>query len=172
MSSVGPRLFGVKEFVQELAKELDRAKFRRRYSSKELLKRDVVQVLEQFLDDVLVEKSGLSYQLWQGLAEPGSPGIEPDLVFGADFAPDIQVDVSGQPTVAISINLIANSVNASNKMGFAIGEGLILSRLYPAVLVFVYRLRPKAYLRHHLDGELILDLWNFYKIKLLVKSSP
>ena len=161
-----PHYMGLNEFVETLSQYLTQRKLRRHYRSHERLLDDVESIVQEFMKERLGPLN-LDFAVWRGVAELGTEGIDPVPVFGTDFIPDMVVSVSDSPTLAIHAQLIRGRLSTSDKIGAAIGRALVYSQKYPAVLTLVHHTGGSAGYKHLLDREVLMDLWNSHKIKLL-----
>lgn len=158
---------GLSEFVEGMAFELVRAPFKLRYRSRSALTKDVARIVGGYLRHKLVPLQ-LEHALWETIAENG-PGIQPVYVFGADFIPDLAVDVQERPTVALRVNLIRESRDTLTTIATAIGEAIVFSCLYPSVVAFVYSTGAPVEYKHLLDRQIAMDLWRDHKIRLVLR---
>ncbi len=165
-----PRYLGVRELVEELARDLSAADLRRSYPSQAAFIDDINKVTHAFLLDRLVPLR-LPFEIWLDVAEAGGPGIEPAFVFGTSFVPDMVIEVAGRPTVAVYARVINSPQKAAEKIGAVLGEAIVSTYVYPAALAFIYQVGQSSNYMHLLDRELVLDLWHSHKVKLVLRSS-
>ncbi len=109
-----PRYLGIRELVEELARDLSVAELRRSYPSQAAFMDDINKVAHAFLLDRLVPLR-LPFAIWLDVAEAAGPGIEPAYVFGTSFVPDMVVEVAGRPTVAVYARIINSPQKASER---------------------------------------------------------
>jgi hypothetical protein len=160
-----PQYFGITEFVEQLSAELLSAPLRPQYDDEARLKADVTQVVKRFTEDKLAPLA-LAYCIedWGGQA------LLPVAIFGTDFCPDMAIKVGEFPVVAFTLKLVKPGEEPGLKITSAIGQALIYSRCYPAVIAFVLNLEKGEPHKHWSDWELKADLWRRHKIKLLVRE--
>ena len=161
-----PTYLGITEFVDGLASELMASSFKPHYESGESLRHDVDQVVRKFISSKL-GPSGISYNLWEQGVAPDK--IEPVFVFGADFRPDMVIEVGEFPTVAIELRFIKEGERSALEISSAIGQAMIYSRLYPSVVAFVLDRGEREEYKHWLDHEFKMELWAKHKIKLIIQ---
>jgi hypothetical protein len=160
-----PRYFGITEFVEQLSAELLSAPLLPQYDDEARLRADVAQVVKRFSRDKLAPLA-LSYCLQEG----GGEALLPVVIFGTDFSPDMAIKVGGVPVVAFTLKLVKQGEEPGLKISSAIGQALIYSRCYPAVIAFVLSLEKGEPHKHWSDWELKADLWRRHKIKLVVRE--
>ncbi|MBI2871881.1 MAG: hypothetical protein HYY00_01670 [Chloroflexi bacterium] len=168
MTEAAPRYIGLNELVEELGQELSRARFRRTYSSRGHLVDDMEKVVSRFLERRLASV-GLEFQLWRGVAEATSPeGIEPTVLFGAEFCPDLVAQVSKSPAVALHAELVRSKARTAGHIAAAIGASLAYARRYPAVLTLVHMDRQQEGPGPQVvERELVMSLWSLHKVRLV-----
>ena len=162
-----PRYMGLNEFVQGICEALQQAPLKRTYSSHAALVDAVVRVVQDFLVQYLKPLS-LGYQIWQGPAELDTAGIQPVYAYGAHFLPDLVVEVSGNPTLAFSIRQLR--AQPSTQIRASIGEALIFSHQYPAVIAFLHGLEQGGGVNYLRDRAISENLWSSHKVRLLFFS--
>ncbi len=166
MSDPAPYL-GLNEVVQGICAALQQAPLRRTYPSHAALVEAVVQIVQGFLAQHL-EPLSLEYRIWQAPAELDSSGIQPVYAFGIHFLPDLAVEVSSNPTLAFSIRQLR--ADPCSQIRASIGEAMIYSHQYPAVIAFLHGLEQGegvSYLRDRAIGD---NLWSSHKVRLLIRS--
>ncbi|MBI4232969.1 MAG: hypothetical protein HY686_00835 [Chloroflexi bacterium] len=164
--STTPRYLGLNDFVEELARALRRAPWKRSYLNREAFCEEVLAVVRGVLRTTL-DPVGVTYDVWRGVAEPGGKGITPTPAFGHEFVPDLVIDVGGLPTVAIHLNLVGRYPKPSQQVAAALGVALLHAHQYPAALVYFHAPGGKVSPRGLLDREIVLELWSSHKIRLV-----
>jgi hypothetical protein len=160
-----PQYFGITEFVERLSVELLSAPLLRRYDDEARFRADVTQVVKRFTEEKLASLA-LSYciQDW------GDEALLPVAIFGTDFCPDMAIKVGESPVVAFILKLVKQGEELWPKVSSAVGQALIYSRYYPAVIAFVLSLEKGEPHKHWSDWELKADLWRRHKIKLVLRE--
>lgn len=158
-----PRYLGLNELVQEVCHALQQAHFRRGYPSQATLIEAVVLVVQGVLTDRL-NPLRLEYRIWRGAAELDGMGIQPIYAYGSTFIPDLVVEVSGNPTLAFTIRQLR--ADPSRQLRASIGEALIYSHQFPAVIALLHGLRGQE-INSLLDRAISDSLWSSHKIRLL-----
>ncbi len=159
-----PRYLGLNEFVQQLSNELMAAPLKRKYRSERALRAEVVKLVKNFVRTKLGPLN-LPYDI----QEEVETKTEPICIFDTDFWPDLVIEVSELPTVAIGVSLIRPGESAAPKMGSAIGKAMIYSRQYPSVIAFILDQRQSEEQKHWLDREFKAELWAKHKVKLIIR---
>ena len=128
-----PRYLGITEFEEQLSAALASASFQPRYEDEAQLRADVAQVVQQFTEEKLPPLN-LSYHI-QGWGDEGS---QPVPIFGVDFCPDMAIRAAELPAVVFILRLVDAGEEIGAKISSAIGQALICSRYYPAVIAFIF----------------------------------
>ena len=163
-----PRYIGLKEFVEDFARTLIRAPIKPEYKDGEELRRWLLPVVKDYLTAKLGQQD-IPYNLRQRRSLR-KKGVDTLPASGAGFAPDFAIEVTHLPILAILSTLIKDELTLATKIGSAIGQAIILSHQYPAVISFVlYNVQPLEY-RLWLEKEIQLDLWSRHKIKLVLRD--
>jgi hypothetical protein len=160
-----PRYFGITEFVEQLSMELLSATLLPQYDDEARLRADVSQVVKRFTEEKLAPLA-----LCYCIRDWGDEALLPVAIFGADFCPDMAIRVGEFPVVAFISKLVKQETELGLKISSAIGQALIYSRCYPAVIAFVLSLKKGELHKHWPDWELKADLWRRHKIKLVVRE--
>lgn len=162
-----PRYLGLTELVEEISHQLAWAPLKPNYRSKEGLKGTIASIVKEFLETKL-RPLDLRYEVWQRRVEEEG-GIEPLYVFGADFAPDLVIDIEDEPTLAIVLTLVKRDIDLPVKLGCAIGQALLYCHQYPAIITLVLHLGKGQEYKHWKDREIQQDLWSTHKIRLVFR---
>ena len=158
------RYLGAVDFVDQLCNELLSAPFKPEYRSEARLKADVIRALRKFARGKLAPL-GLPYEI-----QERAKGLQPVPIFGTDFCPDLAIEVTEFPSVAFVLKLAKGGEERALKVSSAIGQALIYSRYYPAVIAFVFSLESGEAHKHWTDWELKADLWRKHKIRLVIRE--
>ena len=157
------RYLGLNELVQEVCDALHQARLRKGYPSQAALIEAVVLVVEDVLKSRL-DPLRLEHRIWQGAAELDGLGIQPIYAYGSTFIPDLVVEVSSNPTLAFTIRQLR--ADPSRQLRASIGEAVIYSRQFPAVIALLHGLRGQE-TNSLLDRAISDSLWSAHKIRLL-----
>lgn len=160
-----PQYFGITEFVERLSVELLSAPLLPQYDDEARFRADVTQVVKRFTE----EKLG-SLALSHCIQDWGDEALLPVAIFGTDFCPDMAIKVGEFPVVAFILKLVKQGEELWPTVSSAVGQALIYSRYYPAVIVFVLSLEKGEPHKHWSDWELKADLWRSHKIKLVLRE--
>ncbi len=161
-----PKYMGITEFMEGMAGNLADAPLRPHYRSVATLRRDIAQQVQAYVQ-VQLAPLGVPFKVWQQGASPG--GLEPVLAFGRDFWPDVAVEVSEIPTIAVAVKLIAPRDDGRGALSFLLGETIIYTRVYPAVLAFALDRGSPDESKHWWDPDLRAELWERYHIRLIIR---
>ena len=159
---------GLNNLVEGMVEALQQAPLRRRYPGHNTLANAVAQVVQRALAERL-EPLHLEYGLWRGPAELDSQGVQPVYAFNTDFFPDLVIEVSGRPAVAFTIRQLR--ADPSNQIRIGIGEAVIYSHQYPAVIAFWHGLQQHENLSYLLDRAIADNLWYSHKVRLVLWRS-
>jgi len=157
------RYLGTADFVSQLSEELLSAPLKTRYRSEAQMKADVVRVVQKFTKGRL-GPLGLPYEI-----QERTKGLQPVPIFGADFCPDMAIEVTEFPSVAFVLKLVKGGEKLELKISSAIGQALIFSRYYSAVIAFILSLEGGETHKHWTDWELKADLWRKHKVRLVIR---
>lgn len=158
-----PRYLGLNELVQKVCQALHEARLRNSYNSQAALVDAVALVLDCLLKN-WQDPMPFEYRIWRGAAELDGKGIQPIYAYGSTFLPDLVVEVSGNPTLAFTIEQLRAS--PSRQLRSTIGAALIYSHRFPAVIAILNGLRCQE-INSPLDRAVSDNLWNSHKIRLL-----
>ncbi len=89
--------------------------------------------------------------------------------YGADFWPDIAVEVRGLPTVAITVRLARRDDDLAGVLASAVGSSMIHSVQYSYAIPFVLDRTDSDTRQHWFDGEIEERLWADHRISLVVR---
>ena len=160
-----PQYFGITEFVEQLSAELLSTPLLPQYDDEARFRADVTQVVKRYSEEKLASLA-LSYRI----QDWGDESLLPIAIFGTDFCPDMAIRVGEFPVVAFILQLVKPGEELGLKVSSAVGQALIYSRCYPAVIAFVLRMEKGEPHKHWSDWELKADLWRRHKIKLVVRE--
>ncbi len=163
-----PKYVGLNEMVDELARKLMLTRFQNSRLNQSILMDDVTKTCEEYLGQRLTTL-GVPHKVWRDVAEPYAEGIRPVFVFGNTFIPDLVIDVAEKPTLALSVKYIGPGARTTFNLSAAIGEALVFSHQYPAVIAFLYQSKKGVDYMHLLDREIMMALWHEHKIKLVLR---
>jgi hypothetical protein len=90
--------------------------------------------------------------------------------YGADFWPDISVEVRGLPTVAITVRLAKRDDDLSEILAHAVGSAMIHSVQYSYAIPFVLDRTDSDPRQHWFDSEIEERLWADHHISLVVRQ--
>ena len=90
--------------------------------------------------------------------------------YGADFWPDIAVEVRGLPTVALTVMLAKRDDDLSDIVASAVGNSVIHSFQYSYAIPFVLDRTDSDPRQHWFDGEIEERLWGDHRISLVVRQ--
>lgn len=162
------RYVGLNDLVEELARKLTLTPFHRSDLSQSALVDKVAKATQDYLRERLAPL-GLTYNIWQDVAESDTKGIRPVFVFGSTFVPDLVVDVGDKPTLAFCVKSVKPGAKASQKISAAVGEALLYSHQYPAVIAIICVAGESANYLHLLDREIVMNLWHERKVRLVLR---
>lgn len=168
MSIELPKYVGLNEMVDELSRKLMLTRFQDTHINQTRLMDNVTIACKEYLEQRLIPL-GVSHKIWKDVAEPYTEGIRPVFVFGNTFVPDLVIDVADKPTLALSVRYIGAGAKTSYNLAAAIGEALVCSHQYPAVIVFLYQSKKGGDYMHLLDREIMMSLWQEHKVKLVLR---
>ena len=90
--------------------------------------------------------------------------------YGADFWPDIAVEVRGVPTVAITVRLAKRDDDLTEALASAVGSSVIHSVQYSYAIPFVLDRTDSDPRQHWFDSEIEERLWGDHRISLVVRQ--
>ena len=162
------RYVGLNDLVDELARKLTLTPFSRSSLTDAILVDTIAKATQDYLRDRLVPL-GVIYDIWRDVAESGNKGIRPVYVFGNAFVPDLVVEVADKPTLAFYIRHIKSGSRTADKIGAAVGEALLYSHQYPAVIAILCQSGKYMDYMHLMDREIIMSLWHERKVRLVFR---
>ena len=163
-----PRYVGLNEMVEELSLKMKLTRFQGDRINQTNIVERLAQTSEQYLAEVL-GRQGINYTIWKEIAGPLGYGIQTVLVLGNTFTPNFVINVASKPTLALCIRHIVPSPMSSYNISSAIGEAVIYSYHYPAVIVFLYLSDVERDFMRLLDREMTMGLWQTHKVKLVIR---
>ena len=129
------------------------------------MRADVTKAIRRFSEEKLA-----SLPMPYCIRDWGDQALPPVAIFGTDFRPDVAIRVGEFPVVALILKLVKQGDELGLKISSTIGQALIYSRCYPAVIAFILSLERGEPHKHWSDWELKADLWRRHKIKLVVRE--
>jgi hypothetical protein len=90
--------------------------------------------------------------------------------YGADFWPDIAVEVRGIPTVAITVRQANRDDGLAVVLAHAIGSSVVHSVQYSYAIPFVLDRTDSDPRQHWFDSEIEERLWADHRISLVVRQ--
>lgn len=90
--------------------------------------------------------------------------------YGADFWPDIAVEVRGLSTVAIMVRLAKRGDDLAEVLAHAVGSSVIHSVQYSYAIPFVLDRTDSDPRQHWFDSEIEERLWGDHRISLVVRQ--
>jgi hypothetical protein len=90
--------------------------------------------------------------------------------YGAEFWPDIAVEVRGLPIVALTVMLAGRDDDLSEIVASAVGSSVIHSFQYSYAIPFVLDRTDSDPRQHWFDGEVEERLWGDHRISLVVRQ--
>jgi hypothetical protein len=90
--------------------------------------------------------------------------------YGADFWPDIAVEVRGLSTVAIMVRLAKRGDDLAEVLAHAVGSSVIHSVQYSYTIPFVLDRTDSDPRQHWFDSEIEERLWGDHRISLVVRQ--
>ena len=91
--------------------------------------------------------------------------------WGAEFWPDIAVEVRGLPTVAITVRLAGKDDDLSEMLARAVGSAIVHSVQYSYAIPFVLDQAASDSRQHWFDSEIDERLWTGHRVSLVVSRS-
>jgi len=90
--------------------------------------------------------------------------------YGAEFWPDIAVEVRGLPIVALTVMLASRDDDLSEIVASAVGSSVIHSFQYSYAIPFVLDRTDSDPRKKWFDGEIEERLWGDHRISLVVRQ--
>ena len=159
-----PRYLGLDELVDTVSRLLNRLPVGAGEDRKELASR-ITDGIKTLLQEHL-GPGGIPFDVWQGK----EGGAQPAHFFGADFYPDVAVDVAEQPTLALVLGCPGGRRGHQRELATALGQALVCSQQYPAVVLCIIgkRTKGKDY-QQLLARELQMSLWSQHRIRIVLR---
>lgn len=156
-----PHYLGITEFVEGLCQRLEQAlsPSKPRYKDEGKLKGDMLKVVRKFVREKL-SPLNISCKVRKE--------AEPISLLGTDFCPVAAIEVGKLPTVALDLKLVREGESSATKISSTIGQAMIYSRQYPAVIAFIVDQGLAEEHKHWWDREFKTELWARHKIKLVI----
>jgi hypothetical protein len=153
----------VLKIIDGLTNKLQEAEFGD-YHEEEDLVAEVGELVKEFIGTELGEFGAV----WVRGKDKGK--IISVWAYGADFWPDIAVEVRGIPTVAITVRLAKRDDDLTEALASAVGRSMIHSVQYSYAIPFVLDRTDSDSQQHWFDGEIEERLWADHRISLVVRQ--
>src|SRR5512136_1332634 len=153
----------VLKIIDGLTNKLQEAEFGD-YREEEDLVAEVGELVKDFIGVELVEFGAV----WVRGKDKGK--IVSVWAYGADFWPDIAVEVRGLPTVAVTVRLAKRDDDLAEVLGSAVGGSVMHSVQYSYAIPFVLDRTDSDPRQHWFDGEIEERLWADHRISLVVRQ--
>ena len=149
--------------VDGLCNKLQEAELEDYGEEKDLIA-DVSEVVKDFISAELGEFGAV----WVRGKDKGK--IISVWAYGADFWPDIAVEVRGIPTVAITVRQAKRDDDLAVLVANAIGSSVVHSVQYSYAIPFVLDRTDSDPRQHWFDSEIEERLWADHRISLVVRQ--
>jgi hypothetical protein len=149
--------------VDGLCNKLQEAELEDYGEEKDLIA-DVSEVVKDFISAELGEFGAV----WVRGKDKGK--IISVWAYGADFWPDIAVEVRGIPTVAITVRQANRDDGLAVVLAHAIGSSVVHSVQYSYAIPFVLDRTDSDPRQHWFDSEIEERLWADHRISLVVRQ--
>ena len=149
--------------VDGLCNKLQEAELEDYGEEKDLIA-DVSEVVKDFISAELGEFGAV----WVRGKDKGK--IISVWAYGADFWPDIAVEVRGIPTVAITVRQANRDDGLAVVLAHAIGSSVVHSVQYSYTIPFVLDRTDSDPRQHWFDSEIEERLWADHRISLVVRQ--
>jgi len=153
----------VLKMVDGLCNKLQEAELEDYGEEKDLIA-DVSEVVKDFISAELGEFGAV----WVRGKDKGK--IISVWAYGADFWPDIAVEVRGIPTVAITVRQANRDDGLAVVLAHAIGSSVVHSVQYSYAIPFVLDRTDSNPRQHWFDIEIEERLWADHRISLVVRQ--
>jgi len=153
----------VLKIIDGLCSKLQEVEFEDYDEEKDLIA-DVGEMVKEFIGTELGEFGAV----WVRGKDKGK--IISVWAYGADFWPDIAVEVRGLSTVAIMVRLAKRGDDLAEVLAHAVGSSLIHSVQYSYVIPFVLDRTDSDSRQHWFDSEIEERLWGDHRISLVVRQ--
>jgi hypothetical protein len=155
--------FDAIEIVDGLCEKLQDTEFED-YSSEDELLLEIGGMVTEYVDAELGELASV----WVEGQDKGK--IRSVWAYGADFWPDIAIEVRELPVIAIAVKLAKRGDSLADLVTSAIGNALIYSVQYSYGIVFVLDRTESDLRKHWFDGEIEARLWDNHRIRLVIRE--
>ena len=155
--------FDATQLIDGLCEKLQSIEFEDYDAEGELLL-DVGDIVTEYINTELGELASV----WVEGRDKGR--IKSVWAYGADFWPDITIEVRELPTVAIEVKLAKRGDSVADSVTSAIGKALIYSVQYSYVIAFVLDRAESDLRRHWFDSEIETRLWESHRIRLIIRQ--
>lgn len=135
------------------------------YTEEEALLADVGEIVREFINTELGELGAV----WVRGQDKGQ--IVSVWACGADFWPDIAVDVRGLPSVAITVRLAGRDDSLADVLAHAVGSAIVHSVQYSCAIPFVLDQTESDPRQHWFDSEIQERLWDGHRVSLVISRS-
>ena len=152
----------VLKMVDGLCNKLQEAELEDYGEEKDLIA-DVSEVVKDFISAELGEYGAV----WVRGKDKGK--IISVWAYGADFWPDIAVEVRGIPTVAITVRQANRDDGLAVVLAHAIGSSVVHSVQYSYAIPFVLDRTDSDPRQHWFDSEIEERLWADHRISVVVR---
>jgi hypothetical protein len=129
--------------------------------------KDLVAEVGEVVKDLISVELGEFGAVWIRGKDKGK--IISVWAYGADFWPDIAVEVRGLPTVAITVRLASRGDDLSEIVASAVGSSVVHSVQYSYAIPFVLDRTDSDPRQHWFDGEIEERLWADHRISLVLR---
>jgi hypothetical protein len=130
--------------------------------------KDLVTDVGDFVKEFIATELGEFGAVWVRGKDKGK--IISAWAYGADFWPDIAVEVRGLPTVAITVRLAKRGQDLTEALASAVGSSVIHSVQYSYAIPFVLDRTDSDPRQHWFDSEIEERLWGDHRISLVVRQ--
>lgn len=149
--------------VDGLCDKLQETEFEDYDSGKELLA-GIAEVVKEFISTELGEWASV----WVNGKDKGK--IRSVWAYGADFWPDMTVEVRELPTIAISVRVAKRGEDLAEALASAVGNSMIHSVQYSYSIALVLDRTDSDPRQHWFDSEIEERLWTDHRISLVVRQ--
>ncbi len=149
--------------VDGLCDKLQETEFEDYDSDKELLA-GVGDLVKEFISTELGEWASV----WVNGQDKGK--IRSVWAYGADFWPDMTVEVRELPTIAISVRVAKRGEDLAKALTSAVGNSMIHSVQYSYSIALILDRTDSDPRQHWFDSEIEERLWTDHRISLVVRQ--
>jgi hypothetical protein len=129
---------------------------------------DLVAEVGELVKDFIGTELGEFGAVWVRGKDKGK--IVSVWAYGADFWPDIAVEVRGLPTVALTVMLANRDDDLSDIVASAVGNSVIHSFQYSYAIPLVLDRTDSDPRQHWFDSEIEERLWGDHRTSLVVRQ--